>query len=538
MRSQQLSAFVAAMAERSSPPSSPDADADAPSSSHSRPPLAADGLPYHRGFGNAFESESYPGSLPVGRNNPRLVPCGLYAEQLSGTAFTAPRSENRRTWLYRVRPSAAGTSSGFRPCGGEDGKEDTEGDAEDDASGLPQTFGCADWESDLRLDPDPMRWGPMPPPPKAEDNGKKVTFLRGMRTMLGSGDPTCKAGVAIYVYAFDANMSDDDESGASDGALDTHMYNSDGDFLIVPQQRTLAIQTEMGKMTAAPGEICVVPRGIVFTVNLLANDGGEGGGCARGYVLEIFRGHFALPELGPIGSNGLANARDFLHPAAHRVSDPSVAERACLIVNKFGQRLFVRRKSGTPYDVVAWHGNYLPFKYDLRRFCAINSVTYDHPDPSIYTVLTARGGDEEGTALADFVIFPPRVMATDANTFRPPWFHRNVMTEFMGLIYGEYDAKKRESGESSSEEGGGGFVPGGASLHSIMTPHGPDAESYHAAVRNPCKEPTKFEGGLAFMFETSAMCRVSRYARECGQRERGYARCWDRLRGTFPNPQV
>ena len=284
----------------------------------------------------------------------------------------------------------------------------------------------------------------------------------------------------------------------------------------------------MGRMTVAPGEICVIPRGIVFTVNVLNQESNSmDESFARGYILEIFRGHFNLPELGPIGSNGLANSRDFLHPTAYYEPKESRSNSSCIIINKFGQQLFQRSNPHSPYNVVAWQGNYLPYKYDLRRFCAVNSVTYDHPDPSIYTVLTAKG-DETGTALADFVIFPPRVMATDENTFRPPWFHRNVMSEFMGLIYGEYDAKKAKNGS-------GGFVPGGSSLHSIMTPHGPDSESYRSNVKNPCDSPIKLEGGLAFMFESSAMLKLSTYALTCEQREKDYAMCWDGLNRVFPN---
>ena len=366
----------------------------------------------------------------------------------------------------------------------------------------------------MKLDPNPMRWGATPSPKEG------TNFIQGVHTMLGSGDPTSKAGIAVYVYAFDQDMNTNEHK--------MHMYNSDGDFLIVPQQKGLDIQTELGKMEVCPGEVCVIPRGIVFTVNILKEDDDKD--FARGYMLEIFRGHFALPELGPIGSNGLANGRDFLHPTAHYDKED---DSPCIIVNKFGQSLFARTNPHSPYNVVAWHGNYLPYKYDLRKFCAINSVSYDHPDPSIYTVLTAKGGDEEGTALADFVIFPPRVMATDENTFRPPWFHRNVMTEYMGLIYGEYDAKKSSSGDKK-----GGFVPGGSSLHSIMTPHGPDAASYYDNVRKECKEPTKFDGGLAFMFESSAMCKVSKYALGCEQRETSYACCWDGFKSTFPNMHV
>lgn len=496
-------------------------------------------LQYHAGFGNHIESSAHPHSLPKGRNNPRIVPCGLYAEQLSGTAFTAPRCENRRTWLYRILPSVNGTSAagGFRRCDGmlsEDGgsadtkkstnEEELSGHLEEVIHNLPSTFGYADWKKDMKLDPNPIRWGATPPPKE----GRGANFIQGIRTMLGSGDPTTKSGIAVYVYAFNENMVRGDDSLKKD----IHFYNSDGDFLIVPQQLGLAVQTELGKMEIVPGEICVIPRGIVFTVNILKDSSMEKS-FARGYILEIFRGHFCLPELGPIGSNGLANGRDFLHPTAHYEKSDlhgTPDARSCIIVNKFGQELFARISPHSPFNVVAWHGNYLPYKYDLRKFCAINSVSYDHPDPSIYTVLTAKGGDEEGTALADFVIFPPRVMATDENTFRPPWFHRNVMTEYMGLIYGEYDAK-RGCGKDEKR----GFVPGGSSLHSIMTPHGPDTESYYANVRNPCKEPAKFEGGLAFMFESSAMCKVSKYALECEQRELDYASCWDGFRATFPD---
>lgn len=474
------------------------------------------------GYGNHLESEAYPDALPIGRNNPRVSPRGLYTEQLSGTAFTAPRTENRRTWLYRTQPSACGTSHRFVPCGSSAGTaEDKDAETYEvfASRSYPEYFGKVDWTTDMVLDPNPMRWGPSA---TTEDGGSKdgpVNFLQGVRTAAGSGDPTSKTGLAIYTYVFDADMTGGDTP-------DSHLYNSDGDFLFVPQQRGLHIRTELGLLEVRPGEICILPRGMVFSVNLLSEEKGQNDETppfARGYLLEIFRGHFTLPELGPIGSNGLANARDFLHPSASYVSD----SKPCVVVNKFGQSLFVRRNPMSPYNVVAWQGNYLPCKYDLERFCAVNSVTYDHPDPSIYTVLTARGGDEEGTALADFVIFPPRVMATDGNTFRPPWFHRNVMTEYMGLIRGTYDAKS-----------GGGFVPGASSLHPIMTPHGPDADSYRKAVANPCDKPEKFDGGLAFMFETSMICKVSRYALECSERDMMYAKCWDGFDATFPEPHA
>ena len=390
---------------------------------------------YHHGFGNHFESTTtaYPAALPIGRNNPRLVPHGLYTEQLSGTAFTAPRHENRRTWLYRIVPSVVGTSCSFVPCSGSDGGRYS-GSGSDGAAALalPETFGQANWTTDMKLDPNPMRWGATPlvfeqassATTIRDDNEKSgninINFVQGIHTLLGSGDPTCKSGIGIYVYAFNSNMSHGSDSSAAAAIEDdVHLTNSDGDFLIVPQQCGLDIQTEMGKMIVVPGEICVIPRGVVFTVNILrvdtaaASDEDDTASLfARGYILEIFRGHFQLPELGPIGSNGLANARDFLHPKAQYESNEAIANKSCTIVNKFGQQLFRRKSPHSPYNVVAWHGNYLPFKYDLNRFCAVNSVTYDHLDPSIYTVLTAKGGDEDGTALADFVIFPPRIAAT------------------------------------------------------------------------------------------------------------------------------
>jgi len=477
-------------------------------SSPTSPLVHQDGLTYQIGFGNHHETEAEPSTLPRGRNNPRLVPGNLYTEQLSGSAFTAPRSANRKTWLYRIQPGVAGTSEPFVPF--------------DEWSGGDRSrryFGGCDWGSDLRMDPNPMRWGPMPLPPDlvAENDTSDPqppatsVFYQSVRTMMGSGDPASKSGLAIHMYSFNANMSG--------GSERTYMYNSDGDFLFVPQVGSLLIVTEMGRLVVHPTEICVIPRGVVFSVNIhqMADDEHK----ARGYILEIFKGHFSLPELGPIGSNGLANPRDFLYPTAwYETGASPSAPGGVHIINKFDNELFVRRTDHSPCNVVAWHGTYSPFKYDLKKFCAINSVTYDHPDPSIYTVLTAQS-DEPGTALADFVIFPPRIMATDDNTFRPPWFHRNVMSEFMGLIYGQYDAKRE------------GFVPGGASLHNTMTPHGPDFDTYKRAVEADCSRATKFEGGLAFMFETCMTLKCSEYALTCPQRQLAYAKCWDGLGDNF-----
>mmetsp|Transcript_71898 Transcript_71898/g.123529 ORF Transcript_71898/g.123529 Transcript_71898/m.123529 type:complete len:360 (+) Transcript_71898:1-1080(+) len=349
-----------------------------------------------------------------------------------------------------------------------------------------------------------MRWNPESLLPSASSSGadangvEQVDFIKGLATMAGGGDPCLKQGLAIHMYNINASMSD------------KALSNSDGDFLIVPETGALMVRTEFGVLTVAPCEVVVVPRGVRFAVELAEGEKGS----ARGYVLELYEGHFELPELGPIGSNGLANPRDFLYPKAW------FEDRDCAsftVVNKFGGELFAATVGHSPFDVVAWHGNYSPFKYDLRRFCCMNSVTFDHPDPSIYTVLTAPS-PVKGTAVADFVIFPPRWMVQEG-TFRPPWYHRNCMTEFMGMVYGKYDAKK-------------GFQPGGASLHSCMTPHGPDAATFEEA--STCElNPVKFEAGLAFMFETSLVLKLTKYAAEAPHLDSEYQSCWSKCPKKF-----
>ena len=443
---------------------------------------------YQAGFGNELESEAVEGALIKGRNNPKTVPLGLYTEQLSGTAFTCPRHTNQRTWLYRQQPSVIHNVHKFQSTRMYFGQEDP-------------TVGI--------LDPNPLRWQPF-----LEDDNlvRDKDFVSGMHLLGGSGDPSTKNGLAIYIYLAGTSMHN------------RHLSNSDGDFLILPQQGTLEITTELGKLQVAPGEFCVIPRGIIFQVHVDLSDSSDSKSsfhAARGYVLEIYKGHFSLPELGPIGSNGLANARDFQYPVAWYEPQETSTSSSTLF-NKFGSQLWSKPIATSPYNVVAWHGTYLPFKYNLANFCAVNSVTFDHLDPSIYTVLTVAG-DDPGTALVDFVIFPPRWMSTDANTFRPPWFHRNTMTEFMGLLSGSYDAKTSA------------FSPGGASLHSCMTPHGPDSASYHKNVVAPCDTPTKLDGGLAFMFETSCMLKLSNFALRNPGLEDAYGECWKDLPNEFVN---
>jgi homogentisate 1,2-dioxygenase len=475
---------------------------------------------YQSGFGNELASEVIVGALPKGRNTPKNVPYGLYTEQLSGTAFTAPRAVNRRTWLYRIQPSVSMNS--------------TNATSNNENVPLHQYFGgCS--PIDCVPTVDACRWHPPPrrlqsdvdmQPEEATATVEPQNFIQALKLVCHGGSPQQLHGVAIYQY---------NRLTASMLTKDTHLVNADGDFVIVPCQVTLHITTELGCLTVRPTELAVMPRGMVFAVNLATtvapHDYGDGedvsGGVdgepegAMGYVLEVYSqsGGFQLPELGPIGSNGLANARDFLYPVAWCAvtNQNDYSARQHSIVTKMQSQLYCRTMDHTPYNVVAWHGNYLPYKYDLTRFCAVNSVTYDHLDPSLYTVLTCPSGTP-GVALVDVVLFPPRVLATDVETLRPPWFHRNVMSECMGLIYGQYDAKKS------------GFRPGGASLHNCLVPHGPDASAYAAAVADPCEAPVKLADGMAFMFESCLPLHVAPQAlNDTNWRDVTYTDCWQAL---------
>jgi homogentisate 1,2-dioxygenase len=424
--------------------------------------IQAAGLGYQSGFGNHVSTEAVAGALPVGRNSPQRMPYGLYAEQLSGSAFTAPRSENRRSWLYRLRPTASHRP--YQPYAG----------------GALMRSGPFD---EAPPSPNRLRWDPLPIPEAPTD------FVDGLVTFAGNGDPAVTAGMAIHLYAANRTMQD------------RVFYDADGELLILPQEGALLLTTELGRMAVAPGEIAVIPRGVRFHVALQAP-------TARGYVCENYGALFRLPELGPIGSNGLANARDFLTPQAWFEDRDQPTE----VVQKFQGRLWTTTLDHSPFDVVAWHGSLAPYKYDLARFNTINTVSFDHPDPSIFTVLTSPS-ELPGTANCDFVIFPPRWMVAE-DTFRPPWFHRNVMSEFMGLVHGAYDAKA------------GGFAPGGASLHNCMSGHGPDRESYERAVTVELK-PHKIDNTLAFMFESRWVIRPTRFATETPLAQLDYDDCWD-----------
>jgi homogentisate 1,2-dioxygenase len=416
---------------------------------------------YIPGFGNHVATEAVGGALPIGRNSPQKVPFGLYAEQVSGTAFTAPRAENRRSWLYRLRPTASHPAFAPYPS----------------ASKLKSAPFAA-----VPPSPNRLRWDPLTWPEAGTD------WVDGLVTYGGTGNVAEQTGVGIHLYAATADM-------------ERAFFSADGELLIVPQEGRLAIVTELGWIDIAPLEIAVIPRGVRFRVALPD-------GRARGYVLENYGALLRLPDLGPIGANGLANPRDFETPVAWFED----VDAPCDVIQKFQGGLWQTRLAHSPFDVVAWHGNLAPYRYDLRRFNTINTVSFDHPDPSIFTVLTSPS-DTQGTANCDFVIFPPRWMVAE-DTFRPPWFHRNVMSEFMGLIAGEYDAKE-----------GGGFVPGGASLHNQMNGHGPDQASYEKAVTAELT-PRRIDGTMAFMFETRHVVRLTEWATSAPGMQLDYDDVW------------
>jgi homogentisate 1,2-dioxygenase len=423
---------------------------------------------YMSGFGNSFETEALPGALPVGRNSPQKCHYGLYAEQLSGSPFTAPRATNERSWLYRIRPSVAHSGVFIKA----------------DAR-LWRTAPCVELDMPIAQ----LRWSPVPMP------AKKLSFIEGLRTMTTCGDASTQNGMAAHIYVATRSM------------VDEVFWNADGELLVVLQQGRLRFVTEFGIIDAEPGEIVVIPRGVKFRVELTD-------GAARGYVCENYGGAFTLPERGPIGANCLANARDFLTPVA-AYEDREVPTKLFV---KWCGTLWATDLGHSPLDVVAWHGNYAPYKYDLRRYSPVGAIGFDHPDPSIFAVLSAPS-ETPGTSNIDFVIFPERWMVAE-NTFRPPWYHRNIMSEFMGLVYGQYDAKPQ------------GFNPGGMSLHNCMLAHGPDTDAFEHASNVELK-PVKLTNTLAFMFETRFPQRVTKYAAELDTLQPDYMACWRGLKKRF-----
>ncbi|MGA4803099.1 homogentisate 1,2-dioxygenase [Streptomyces lavendulocolor] len=426
----------------------------------------AEALEYSTGFGNEHSSEAVPGALPLGRNSPQRAPLGLYAEQLSGSAFTEPRAHNQRSWLYRIRPSAAHPP--FVRTG----------------NGALRTAPF----TETVADPNRLRWNPLPEPAPGTD------WLAGLWTLGGNGDAAQRTGMAVHLYHADTSM-------------DRVFSDADGELLIVPERGGLLLRTELGILAARPGEVALIPRGVRFRVELLDE-------TARGYVCENYGRPFQLPDLGPIGANGLANPRDFRAPVAAYEDVEGEVE----VVNKFCGNLWTATYDHSPLDVVAWHGNHVPYVYDLRTFNVIGTISYDHPDPSIFTVLTSPS-DTPGLAGVDFVVFAPRWLVGE-DTFRPPYFHRNVMSEYMGLIEGAYDAKAE------------GFVPGGGSLHNMMSAHGPDRETFDRASAADLV-PQRIDDGLAFMFETRWPITATGQAAEADHLQRGYDDVWQGLERHF-----
>jgi homogentisate 1,2-dioxygenase len=424
-------------------------------------------LIYQTGFGNEFATEAVRGALPVGQNSPQKAPLGLYAEQFSGTAFTAPRVHNKRSWTYRIRPSVL--HKPFRQ--------------------IENKFLKSSPFDEIVTTPNQLRWNPLPMPDAETD------FIDGLTTIAGNGDSFSQVGMAIHIFACNKAMTD------------RFFYNADGEMLVVAEKNRVRFLTELGILEIDSGEIAVIPRGLKFRVELPEGD-------ARGYVCENYGAQFRLPDLGPIGANGLANSRDFETPVAWFEDREGEME----IVAKFGGNLWACETDRSPLDVVAWHGNYAPYKYDLRRFNTIGSISFDHPDPSIFTVLTSPSSNV-GTANCDFVIFPDRWLVAE-NTFRPPWYHRNIMSEYMGLCYGQYDAKEE------------GFVAGGGSLHNQMSAHGPDLDAFEKASNAELK-PQKLSGTMAFMFESRYIIRPTRFAMETSELQAEYFEVWQKLKKNF-----
>lgn len=424
-------------------------------------------LEYMTGFGNEFETEALENALPIGQFSPQKVNYGLYAEQFSTTAFTAPRADNRRTWMYRIRPSVV------------------QGDYREMDNGLLRTAPI----TEVPTPPTMLRWDPVEIPATPTD------FVDGLVTMCANGSAAGQAGIGIHIYTANKSMEN------------RYFYNADGEMLFVPQQGGIRLRTECGILEVFPGEIAVIPRGIKFCLDLVD-------GAVRGYICENYGNPYVLAERGPVGANGYANDRDFLYPVAAFEDLEGNFE----LVAKFNGQLFCADIGHSPLDVVAWTGNSAPYKYDLARFCTMNTVSYDHPDPSIFTVLTSPSGTP-GVANIDFAIFPARWMVAE-NTFRPPYYHRNIMSEFMGLIEGVYDAKEA------------GFVPGGSSLHNCMSPHGPEADVFEKASNADLK-PERYENTLAFMFESRYVLAPTRYALEGKERQENYLDCWKSIKKNF-----
>lgn len=458
----------------------------------------ADPFTYMFGYGNEFATEAVPDSLPKLGNTPMRCPHGLYAEQLSGTTFTTPRVANKKTWLYKAKPSASHPP--YKPY-------TTNTLITNDFSAS-----SVDCDADVQINPNQLRWKAFP---LTDQKVQKIDFVDGLITLGGAGSPDMKAGWAVHIYSCNSDMSESKRV----------FNNSDGDLLVVPQLTPLIIKTTFGRLRVAPGEIAIIPRGVKMCVDLdYANDFSRTADeihAARGYICEVYDGHFVIPDLGPIGANGLANPRHFVAPTAWFENKTE----QWTMIQKFCGKLFQTTLSTSPFDVVAWQGNYYPVKYDLAAFNTVNSVSFDHLDPSIFTVVTCQT-NSPGVAACDFVLFPPRYAVQD-DTFRPPYYHVNIASEFMGLINGNYDAKV-------------GFAPGTASLHSALVAHGPDADTYNK-FSNKETAPTgpirMSKNDLAFMFESTYMMKLTKWANKPEHQQTEYYKCWEKLQVEFEPPQ-
>ncbi|KAK0390073.1 hypothetical protein NLU13_3646 [Sarocladium strictum] len=446
-----------------------------------KPTRENDPYEYQCGFGNRFQSEVIPGSLPVAQNNPQDRGFGLYTEGITYSAFAAPRHINSSTYMYRARPSAA--HFGYSEI-------ETKSHIENSFLSL---------NPKVKPLPQQAEWSPFPLPREDE----KIDFTDGLHTLCGSGDPNLKQGIALYVYMINRSM----EGKA--------YCNTDGDFLITPQLGILNVQTEMGMLFVQPGEFCVIPRGVRFRVSLA-----DGHPVARGHVTEIWGSTWQLPDLGPLGGHGLANPRDFLFPVAHIDADLHVP--FTIVVKNTGKHVAIKQDH-SPFDVVAWHGNCVPYKYDLTKFVAQSTATVDHTDPSINTVLTAPSLDPH-QPLADYLWFGPR-WDSASNTFRPPYFHRNSASELLACIYGQ--------GLGRSDE----FQPGGCSFEGGHTPHGGFGDEYIYERLLQVNEPRKIlENQMTIMVESSRTFLFTEYAREiCGviHTQGTDPKVWDRLPDHF-----
>ncbi|KAK0434287.1 homogentisate 1,2-dioxygenase [Armillaria borealis] len=409
---------------------------------------SGDPYKYQVGFGNRFASEAIPGILPQGQNHPQKNKYGLYMEGMTGSPFVAPRPQNLHAFMYRIRPSLDHKKFVRLP------------DSPDMESNFLPT------NPKVHISPTQLNWAP-PPFPSSKD---EVDFIAGLKTIGGNGEPTAREGLALHIYLANADMKN------------KAFCDSDGDMLVVPQQGRLDVQTEFGRMMVRPGELMVIQKGMKFKVSLPD-------GPSRGYVQEIFGSHFELPDLGPIGGHGMANPRDFEVPLASFEIDETSWE------GKIGGQLFSAAQDHIPFDVVAWQGNYVPYKYAMEKFIFVGSVSKDHLDPSVFTVLTAKS-KATGIPLVEILTVSERWNVA-SDTFRPPYYHRNNATEILCFISGER---------------GGRYVPGGIVLQTVFCPHGPPPEVHKAAIVAELKPERISKGSMAIAIETPMILSMTDYA--------------------------